>query len=98
MRALATTTLDLRFARDPFLRINSIQIHGEEIVDTGPEMQKLRELAVDVLRIALRHEGTEEAIVHFDQARNSQVAPPPIAAPARRPAIRSSAQLSGIAG
>ena len=43
-------------------------------------MPKLRELGVDVLRIAPRHEGTQEAILHFDQARNMQAASPPIAA------------------
>lgn len=64
----------------PFLRINGIQIQGDEIADLGPEMPKLRELGVDVLRIAPRHEGTQEAILHFDQARRTQAAPPPIAA------------------
>ncbi len=64
----------------PFLRINGIQIQGDEIADLGPEMPKLRELGVDVLRIAPRHEDTLEAILHFDQARHASVAPLPIAA------------------
>lgn len=64
----------------PFLRINGIQIQGDEIADIGPEMPKLRELGVDVLRIAPRHEGTAEAILHFDQARHAQTVPLPIAA------------------
>jgi collagenase-like PrtC family protease len=64
----------------PFLRINGIQIQGDEIADLGPEMPKLRELGVDVLRIAPRHEGTEEAILHYDRARIAQTTPPPIGA------------------
>ena len=64
----------------PFLRINGIQVQGDEIADLGPEMPKLRELGVDVLRIAPRHEGTEAAILHFDQACHAQAAPRSIAA------------------
>jgi collagenase-like PrtC family protease len=64
----------------PFLRINGIQVQGEQVVDLGPELPRLRELGVDVLRIAPRHEGTAEAIAHFDLARRTPTAPPPLAA------------------
>ena len=64
----------------PFLRINGIQVQGDEIVDLGPEMPRMRELGVDVLRIAPRHEGTAEAIAHFDLARRSPTPPAPVAA------------------
>ena len=63
-----------------FLRINGIQVQGDEIADLGPEMPMLRELGVDVLRIAPHHEGTEAAILHFDLARHAADAPLPIAA------------------
>lgn len=63
----------------PFLRINGIQVQGEEIVDLGPEMPALRDLGVDVLRIAPRAEGTKDAVAHFDLARHSPTAPPAIA-------------------
>jgi collagenase-like PrtC family protease len=65
----------------PFLRINGIQVQGEEVVDLGPEMPKLRELGVDVLRIAPRDESTTvAAIAHFDLARQAQLPPAPVAA------------------
>jgi len=64
----------------PFLRINGIQVQGEDIVDLGPELPALRQLGVDVLRIAPREHGTAEAVAHFDLARRSPVAPPAIAA------------------
>lgn len=64
----------------PFLRINGIQVQGEDVVDLGPELPALRQLGVDVLRIAPREEGTAEAVAHFDLARRSQTAPPAIAA------------------
>jgi collagenase-like PrtC family protease len=65
----------------PFLRINGIQVQGEDIVDLGPELPALRELGVDVLRIAPRDEAsTLEAIAHFDLARRSPTPPPAIAA------------------
>jgi len=64
----------------PFLRINGIQVQGEAVLDLGPEMPMLRALGVDVLRIAPRHEGTAEAIAHYDLARGSPQPPPAIAA------------------
>ena len=52
----------------------------EEVLDLGPEMPMLRALGVDVLRIAPRHEGTAEALAHYDLARTSPQPPPAIAA------------------
>ncbi|MFC5581822.1 U32 family peptidase [Rhodanobacter terrae] len=64
----------------PFLRINGIQIQGEEITDLGPELPALRELGVDVLRLYPQAEGMAEAVAHFHLARRSPVAPPRIGA------------------
>jgi collagenase-like PrtC family protease len=64
----------------PFLRINGVQVQGEEIFDLGPELPGLRELGVDILRISPRHEGTAEVVAHFDRARQDTLAPPRIAA------------------
>lgn len=63
----------------PFLRINGIQVQGEDVVDLGPEMPALRALGVDVLRIYPRFEGTQEAFAHYDLARRSPTPPPAIA-------------------
>lgn len=62
----------------PFLRINGIQIQGEEITDLGPELPTLRALGVDLLRIYPQTEGTGEVVAHFDLARRSPIAPPRI--------------------
>jgi O2-independent ubiquinone biosynthesis protein UbiV len=64
----------------PFLRINGIQVQGEGVVDLGPELPVLRQLGVDILRIAPREAGTVEVVAHFDLARRSPTAPPAIAA------------------
>ncbi len=64
----------------PFLRINGIQIQGEEITDLGPEMPMLRELGVDILRLYPQVEGMAELVAHFHLARRSPVAPPRIGA------------------
>ena len=61
---------------DAFLRINGIQIQGEEITDLGPELPTLRALGVDLLRIYPQAEGTGEVVAHFDLARRSPIAPP----------------------
>ncbi len=63
----------------PFLRINGIQIQGEEITDLGPELPVLRELGVDVLRLYPQLDGMSEVINHFDLARRAPVAPPRLA-------------------
>lgn len=64
----------------PFLRINGIQIQGEEITDLGPELPQLRELGVDVLRLYPQAEGMAEVVAHYHLARRSPVAPPRIGA------------------
>jgi collagenase-like PrtC family protease len=66
----------------PFLRINGIQIQGEEITDLGPELPGLRELGVDILRLYPQSEGTDMAAVvaHFDKARHARLPPPRIGA------------------
>ena len=63
----------------PFLRINGIQIQGEEVTDLGPEIPVLRELGVDVLRLYPRAHGMADTVAHFDLARRSQQAPPRVA-------------------
>jgi collagenase-like PrtC family protease len=64
----------------PFLRINGIQVQGEDVVDLGPELPALRELGVDVLRIAPRGESTTvAAIAHFDLARRADGPALPVA-------------------
>ena len=65
---------------ESFLRINGIQIQGEEVTDLGPELPELRALGVDVLRIYPQAEGCREVVEHFDLARTSPVAPPRIGA------------------
>lgn len=62
----------------PFLRINGIQIQGEEITDLGPELPSLRQLGVDILRLYPQAEGMAEVVAHFHLARRSPVAPPRI--------------------
>ncbi|MCW8807190.1 MAG: U32 family peptidase [Rhodanobacter sp.] len=62
----------------PFLRINGIQIQGEEVTDLGPELPALRELGVDVLRLYPQVDGMVDVVTHFDQARQSMQAPPRI--------------------
>ncbi|WP_329743389.1 U32 family peptidase [Dyella sp. A6] len=62
----------------PFLRINGIQIQGEEITDLGPQLPVLRELGVDVLRLYPQVLGMAEVVAHFDLARRSAQAPPRI--------------------
>lgn len=64
----------------PFLRINGIQIQGEEITDLGPELPMLRELGVDVLRLYPQAEGMADVVAHFHLARRSPQPPPRIGA------------------
>lgn len=63
----------------PFLRINGVQIQGEESTDLGLEPPVLRELGVDVLRLYPEYDGTSEVITLFDLARHARVAPPRLA-------------------
>lgn len=64
---------------EPFLRINGIQILGEEITDLAPELPVLRDLGVNILRLYPQIGGMGEVVSHFDMARRSRVAPPRIA-------------------
>lgn len=54
-----------------FLRINGIQVQGEDIVDLGPELPSLREMGVDVLRISPRDGDMAQVVAHYDAARKS---------------------------
>ena len=52
----------------PFLRINGIQVQGEEICDLGPELPEVAALGANVLRVIPQTEGTAEAIRRFRDA------------------------------
>ncbi|HEY9144449.1 MAG TPA: U32 family peptidase, partial [Arenimonas sp.] len=60
----------------PFLRINGIQILGEEVTDLGPELPALRALGVGLMRLYPQATGMREVVEHFDLARRSPLAPP----------------------
>ena len=60
----------------PFLRINGIQVQGEEVTDLGPELPALRALGVGLLRLYPQATGMREVVEHFDLARRSPLAPP----------------------
>ncbi|MFC5440157.1 U32 family peptidase [Rhodanobacter ginsenosidimutans] len=64
----------------PFLRINGIQIQGEEVTDLGPEILQLRELGVDVLRLYPQAEGMADIVGHYHLVRRSPLPPPRIGA------------------
>ncbi|MBL0028145.1 MAG: U32 family peptidase [Rhodanobacteraceae bacterium] len=51
-----------------FLRINGIQIQGDEITDLAPEIAELRALGVDALRLYPQHEGMAEVVTRFRAA------------------------------
>ena len=61
---------------EPFLRINGIQVQGEETTDLGPELPALRALGVDILRLYPQAEGMRDVVAHFDLARRSPQPPP----------------------
>ena len=60
----------------PFLRINGIQVQGEEVTDLGPELPALRALGVGLLRLYPQATDMREVVEHFDLARRSPLAPP----------------------
>ncbi len=62
----------------PFLRINGIQVQGEEITDLGPELGVVRALGIEVLRLYPQHQGMASIVAHFDVARHSPVPPPAV--------------------
>ena len=59
----------------PFLRINGISVQGEEITDLGPELDELRELGVDILRLYPQADGMADVVRHFDVARTATAVP-----------------------
>lgn len=61
---------------EPFLRINGIQVQGEETTDLGPELPVLRALGVDMLRLYPQAEDMASVVEHFDLARRSPLPPP----------------------
>lgn len=61
---------------EPFLRINGIQVQGEETTDLGPELPVLRALGVDVLRLYPQARDMASVVEHFDLARRSPLPPP----------------------
>lgn len=61
---------------EPFLRINGIQVLGEETTDLGPELPALRALGVDVLRLYPQAQDMASVVEHFDLARRSPLPPP----------------------
>lgn len=60
---------------EAFLRINGIQIQGDEITDLGPEIDELRALGVDLMRLYPQADGMAGVVAHFDRARHSAGAP-----------------------
>lgn len=63
-----------------FLRINGIQVQGEEICDLGPELPVLRELGAACLRLSPQAEGMDEVVRHFALAVGGPGAPPRLGA------------------
>lgn len=61
---------------EPFLRINGIQVQGEETTDLGPELPALRALGIDVLRLYPQARDMASVVEHFDLARRSPLPPP----------------------
>ena len=55
----------------PFLRINGIQVQGEEVTDLAPEWEQLRALGVDMLRLYPQAEGMQEVVARFDTLRRT---------------------------
>lgn len=53
------------------LRINGIQIQGNDIFDLGPELPEVAALGASVLRVTPQAEGTEAAIRRFRDAESS---------------------------
>ena len=64
----------------PFLRINGIQVQGEETTDLGPELPALAALGVDLLRIYPQAEGSRDIVGRFDAARSGAEALPALGA------------------
>lgn len=64
----------------PFLRINGIQVQGDEVTDFAPEWAQLCELGVDMMRLYPQAEGTDEVVMRFDALRRDKEIPARIGA------------------
>lgn len=67
----------------PFLRINGIQMQGDETFDLVAELPELRALQVGVLRLSPQAESMVEIVEHFDAAQRSDDASRRLGAPNR---------------
>lgn len=65
---------------DRLLRINGIQVQGDEITDLSDELPALRSLEVNLLRLYPQHEGMAEVVRHFRAALDSPTPPPRLGA------------------
>jgi collagenase-like PrtC family protease len=65
---------------EPFLRLNGIQVMGEEIVDLGPELESLRALGIGTLRLSPQAADMESVVRHFATALVSPGIPPRLGA------------------
>lgn len=65
---------------EPFLRINGIQVMGEEITDLGPELGSLRALGVQWLRLSPQVADMADVVRHFALAVASPGTPPRLGA------------------
>lgn len=61
------------------LRINGIQVMGEQILDLAPELPMLRALGVRLLRIQPQAEGMDAVLHHFQRALQSPTPVPYLA-------------------
>ncbi len=57
-----------------FLRINGIQVQGDEICDLGPEIEQLRATGLDLLRIYPQAQGTAAIVQRFRHALTTDAA------------------------
>ena len=64
----------------PFLRINGIQVQGDEVTDLAPEWAQLCELGVDMMRLYPQAGGTDEVVMRFDALRRDKEIPARIGA------------------
>lgn len=58
-----------------FLRINGVQVQGDQICDLGPEIGELRAAGIDLLRLYPQAVGTADVVQRFRAALDSGVAP-----------------------
>jgi len=58
-----------------FLRINGIQVQGDEVTDLAPEWEQLCALGVDMLRLYPQPEGMQDVVTRFDALRRDHTIP-----------------------